>query len=101
MIDRKRLLMIPKLYSLFAVSIVGVLIFFAQPGRSMAKEDDLVPASSCGKGFSGRVEVNRVKMSDGEQVLQIIDHEHLVICYGKTAPAGASTISCQKFTEKK
>ncbi len=87
---------------IFLIASIGAnVFFFASTGRSNQTSPDLVPASSCGKGLAGKVEVNRVRMSDGEQILQVIDHEREVICYGKTAPAGASTISCQKYIEKK
>lgn len=49
--------------------------------------------------FDGNVEVHIKHVVAGEELIQIIDHSRAVICYGKMNTGGASTISCQKFTE--
>jgi hypothetical protein len=49
------------------------------------------------RGFAGNVEVHRSALVDSEQLVQIIDNDRSVVCYGKISTGGASTISCQKF----
>lgn len=56
-------------------------------------------AAAQGGDFDGNVDIHFKHIASGEDLIQIIDHTRMVICYGKMSTGGAATISCQKFAE--
>ncbi|MGK5084684.1 hypothetical protein WDW37_15425 [Bdellovibrionota bacterium FG-1] len=80
---------------------LAVTLFFSAvflvSGSTPGFSESLREGQVLGKKFSGKVELNTVEIAQGETVVQIIDQERSVVCYGKLSQGGASTISCQKF----
>ena len=82
---------------LFLFLGVSILINIFQSMESRySQATPVVPKTVPGMGLSGKVEINSTHLSAGEELIQIIDLERSVVCYGKISSGGASSISCQK-----
>jgi hypothetical protein len=84
-------------FSMFIALLAADAIHWVSGVLSPAHADSVAAGSMVGQKFSGKVELNTTQLAPGENVIQIVDHDRSVICYGKFSQGGASTISCQKF----
>jgi hypothetical protein len=81
--------------------VVGVfagaaVTMFLSPKHAVHAEDRQIAAQTA-SSFPGKVDLNFITHAGVTDLVQIVDKDHRIVCYGRMSLGGASTISCQKF----
>ena len=85
-------------FILFLLVLAGAIYAYqitaprVRVAESAAKQQ--LPGAS---SFSGNVEVHFSNHREVNDLIQIIDHDRKIICYGKATRGGGSSVSCQHF----